>query len=174
MKDRRKTMRLSPDEDRLLRHVYTQFLIPIDQYAQRPKKEAEFVGRWNDLSGRSDPAGDVIHYMKTKRKSKQWVTFDGGHQRLACPGEDLLSSEEWAALLDIYQDMNTPSDHFAHDDELADELASRFIDRAGRYVPGRELFALLMALRKRGMLPKVRSESDDDRGIGFGDIGMVG
>ena len=44
----------------------------------------------------------IHHYMMTKRKNGQWVTFDGAHNRLPTLTEDSLSAEEWSYLQSIY------------------------------------------------------------------------
>ena len=172
----RRAIRLLPDEDQLLRHLYTEFKIPSDQYERRPQDLERFVTVWNDLSGRSDAPGEVLHYIITQRKQKEknWPTFNGKHKRLTAMPDDFLSPGEWAALKTVYRDVVMPlgigSDNLAYDDQLAAQVAREFFKLTGRSVPGRLLFAALMAKRKRGewdTLPK-------KDGRGFGDINAIG
>src|SRR4051812_44404072 len=98
MAKRRKSIRLSPDEHDALSQLYTVFGIPSDQYAKRPDDLGRFVNHWRNLTERSDSSGELMHYIKSRRKKGRWVTFDGKHERLQANSEEALTIEQWAAL----------------------------------------------------------------------------
>ena len=178
MAKRKKSIRLRPDEDSLLRQVYLSEGIPSDQYAKRPPGDlARFIRRWNTLSERTDSSEEVQHYIKTKRKNKQWVTFEGNHKRSEAIPEDILASDQWATLNTIYEETciarGLGSDNIDYDEGLAKEFSQSFARLTGLIFPGRYLLAILMHKRKRGDLPTIgdKEDSRDRRSdIGFGDI----
>ena len=173
----RKSIRLSPEADHLLRRVYLEFGIPIDQFSRRPEDLDRFVTHWNSLSGRADSPEDLLHYMRTKRKKHKWVTFEGKHQRFAALPDDVLTPEEWAHLTSIYENecvsRNLGADNIDHDEVLAERVSRAFADLTGRILPGRYLLAILMAKRKRGNLPTIRDNGDRGPDIGFRDIDEI-
>jgi hypothetical protein len=99
---------------------------------------ARFVTMWNGLSGRSDNAGDPLHYIVTQRKQGLWVTFGGTYQRLHTMPEDFLSPEEWVALEVVYEEtlvaLNVGSDNLGFDEQLAARVSDDFFRRTGRVV----------------------------------------
>jgi hypothetical protein len=98
----RKSIRLSPDEDDLLRQRYLARRIPIDQYEKRPDDLDSFVAEWCRLSERNDSPGEVLGYMRGKRKHKKWPTLDGEHQRCPSIPEGVLTEDQWAHLEAVY------------------------------------------------------------------------
>lgn len=180
---RRKSIRMSLEADDLLRRLYLEVGIPIDQYARRPEDLDRFVQRWNSFSGRADSPDDVLHYMRTKRKKHKWVTFDGGHKRIAALPDDVLTPEQWAHLNSVYEVEcvfhDIGSDSIDHDEALASRISRAFASLTDLVLPGRYLMAILMTKRKRGDLPTIRDshegQDNHDRGpnIGFGDIDEI-
>jgi hypothetical protein len=172
MRERRRSIRLLDHEDRLLRRLYLAARIPIDQYEKRPEDLAEFHRVWRRHSQRNDSPGELIHYMRTKRKNSQWVTFDGKHQKYSLVAWRFTPDEIDTAIA-IYEQLlastGRGSDNFAYDEGLSDKLSAEFAKRAGRVVPGLIISAVIAAVRKRGNLPRVDGKPHD-REIGFGDI----
>ena len=179
----RKTIPLSTHEVELLKELYLQKGIPSDQYAKRPVDLAEFIAQWNAMSERNDTAGEVLHYIKSKRRHKLWPTFGGMHQRMAEWQDGVLYPAEWEALRAVYEAKLVPlgmgSDNLAYDEALAKQCAQEFARLTGRIVSGQTLLALIMAKRKRGdwiTLSKLNHEahkSGDTPSIGFGDIDQI-
>ncbi len=66
---KRRSLQLQPHDDTLLRTLYREFNITIDQYPQRPEDLTRFVQSWNNLSSRDDTAQDILHYMISKKKN---------------------------------------------------------------------------------------------------------
>lgn len=171
MKQNRRCIRLSPDENNLLRTLHKQSGVPDGQFPQRPSFWREFTDTWNEATGRNDSPEELLHYIVTQRKQAKWFRFDGDYERLATPSFDLLSDEEWKVVETIYVDMGHAADNFLYDGELRSELLARFIQRTGRHIPDLVFSAALIARRKRGWLPK--TESRDHNSIGFSDLDDV-
>jgi len=55
---------------RLSGRFIENFDIPTDQYPQRPEDLIRLLKSWNSLTGRSESAPDVLHYMITRRKKE--------------------------------------------------------------------------------------------------------
>jgi len=159
----------------LLSHLYLEFGYPSDQYKRRPKELNRFVRTWNELADRHDAPSEVLHYIVTKRKNDEWVTFDGKHKRLQSMPDDFLTPEQWGFLQEAYTEVlvqrNLGSDNLAFFPDLAKEIGRAFAVRSGRVVLPALLFAAIEAKRKRGewiKLPGTR-----DKGIDFGDADQV-
>ena len=153
---KRKTIRISGYERRLLVKMYLRRRIPIDQFEDRPGELNDLVVEWNELTRRTDAAGEIHHYMRNERKCGRWVRLDGNHERT--PPQRFMSAEETACLVAIYQvnvaDNSAGSDSIAYDAETANLIAKEFAGMTGRIVPAHHLVAKLTALRKRSLLPK--------------------
>mgnify|MGYP000154711845 FL=1 len=54
MNARRKSIRLSPDEDALLRTLHRQSGVPDGQFPQRPRFWQQFTNVWNEATDRHD------------------------------------------------------------------------------------------------------------------------
>jgi hypothetical protein len=173
MTTRRKSLRLVDHERELLVKLYLRWRIPVDQFEKRPRELAAFTGEWSTLSGRSDLATDVLHYMRTRRKRGLWVRFDGDHE--AGPPCLDLSAEETEILVAIYTEvtaLRSGSDEIGYDAEVQSLIAKEFAAETGRVVPVHELVAKLTALRKRGLLPP--KDPHADGGVeGFTDMDKV-
>jgi hypothetical protein len=170
---RRKSIKLQPHEDHMLRLHHRNSRVPVDQWAQRPKFLSRFTNEWNDLSGRHDTGDEVRHYIITKRKNHKWFTFGDDYDRLRSPGEESFAPEEWEALRVSYIEMNVGRDQFAADANLRDELAEKFHVRTGRYVSGERLYAAAMAQQKHKTNGWPLVDSKRKKGLGFGDIDAI-
>lgn len=170
MPSRRKTIPLLPHEHAALKELYLVYRIPIDQYEQRPVDLRDFVEDWRAQTGRSDLAGELIHYMKAKRKQGKWVRLDGRH-KTAPPPSLCLTAEQTETLVEIYEEHVIATGHcsdvLSENEELADLVAKEFAHRTRRRVPTAVLVARLTALRKRGLLPVVGTREEN---LGFRDI----
>lgn len=177
MATRRKSIRLRPDEDDLLRQRYLARRIPVDQYEKRPDELAGFVAEWNRLGERDDSTSDVLHYMRNKRKCGKWPTLEGEHRRSPAVPEDVLTEEQWSHLESSYATTcmarGLGSDAISHDEDLAKNFANDFAGRTGLIRDPRYLLTLLMQRRKRKLLPKVRDVQPRLPNIGFGDIDEI-
>src|SRR5260370_14824303 len=74
----RQSLRLLPHEDEVLRTLYRDYNIPTDQFPQRPDDLIRLVTTWNNLTGRTEAAPDVLHYMVTRREKGQWERLGRG------------------------------------------------------------------------------------------------
>ena len=172
MATRRKSITLYEHERRQLIEQYLRWQIPIDQFESRPSDLQAFVEEWQQQSGRKDSAGELIHYMRTKRKCGLWVRLEENCQPV--PSAPVLSAEETEALVKIFYcnvtALESGSDVLAYDEETAALIAKEFSSEVGRVVPAHVLVTKLTALRKRGLLPKVGNRRVTEKDIGFSDI----
>lgn len=169
MGKRKKSIRVPDYQCDLLQHLYLEFGIPSDQYKRRPKERAQFTTRWNDLSERNDSPEDLLHFIVTRRKNKQWVTFGGTHKRLESMPDDFLSRKEWKqlemAFVNVVSSKGKGSDNLVFDTNLSKELAKAFALLSGRIINAGLLTAAIEAKRKRGewvTLPKNADRGFDD------------
>ena len=152
---RTKTLTLQPDEDALLRARYLHYQIPSDQYSRRPDELRLFLRDWNALSGRHDKEGELLHYIKTKRKNKQWVTFEGEHKKQPRVPLPPLDDSHRPAFDEIYTQLNAASDHYPYNPQLAKRFAQFFHSRTGLQLSVKEVQILMLDRRKQGLLPKL-------------------
>ena len=176
MKQRQKSIRVNKSDRQALIALYCEHAIPIDQYDERRDELRELCDQWHALTGRQDAPTDVLHYMRTQRKNGRWVRLDGNHVKR--PQHDEMSADDTELLVAIYREhassIELGSDAIGYDDEIADLIAKEFSAEAGRVVPASILVATLVALRKRGLLPKIEKHvKDADEDIGFRDIGLA-
>lgn len=173
---RHKSLQLMEHEHDLLTKLYLQRKIPIEQFEQRTTELDNLVEEWNSSTGRSDSSGEVLHYMRTKRKKGRWVRFDGAH--LPQPAAPDFSADEIEALVAIYSEdiaaMGIGSDAIGYEDELRAKLVTEFARRTGRVMAAGDLVCKLTSLRKMGLLPKaadVPQVKPED--VGFEDINQA-
>lgn len=174
----RKTIDLSPDEERLLSTMYYEANVPRDQYPRRPGFLRRFAGVWNEATGRSDSGEELLHWIMTrckrpKGRAGRLEALGEGHKRMQSPGQDVLTPEQWEALEEIYRAINIGSDNYLFDADLRKQLVQQFLEQTGVHVPDTTLVAALIARRKDGFLSHI-CPIDEDRDLGFRDIDDVG
>ena len=153
----RKCIRLSIDQDQVLRSLHRDSGIPDGQFVQRPRFWISFTQLWNDATGRSDSPEEVLHYIMTKRKKGKWFRFGTEHEKLPNPEPDLFSVEQWAILDDIYKELGIGADNFLFDSGQRDEMFRRFVARTDVQISPLLFSAAIVARRKAGNLPKTES-----------------
>lgn len=177
-----KPIRLSRDEDRLLRSLYVQLRIPRDQFKKRPQ-DADFLERaWHNLSGRSDPWQELVRYMQNQQKAKErliargeepWPVFDGNHKR-APALTSMLDDADMEALKSAYEQTVLPlalgTDAVMWNDEVVSSLEREFARLAGKRIPGLILVAVAEEKRKRKLWFRVSKRQD---GFDFGSLDDV-
>jgi len=174
VKAKRKSIRLTFEEDQLLRTLHRQSGVPDGQFPQRPKFWRQFTNAWNAATGRTDTPEDVLHYIMTKRKKALWFRFGADHKPLPVPEPNTLTAEQWEVVDAIYVETGVGADNFLVDRDLRSELLKRFMARTGVHIPELLFTAALIARRKGGWLPKVPHTPGPDTDVGFGDIDQVG
>jgi hypothetical protein len=164
------SLRLAPDERDLLKHLYLRYKIPSDQYDRRPGDLRQFVREWNALSGRQDSGADLLHYIKTQRKQKLWVTFEEGDY-LRQPFVELpdLSPEEWGVFDRLYKERNVASDNYSYSPTMVKQFAARLSGELRRTISPKDLLIMVIDRRKDGLLPLLEKPVD----MGFGDLDLV-
>ena len=169
---KRRSLRLQPNEDELLRTLYRDFNIPTDQYPQRPNDLVLLVDTWNNLTGRSECAPDVLHYMITRRKKKQWERLGRDAGKDFTPVMISFTKDELAHLDAIHEELQIASDNYVLNSDAADRLQQEFARRAGRIVPSMILAAAMIGRRKAGALATLKPKSTD-QDVLFSDIDKV-
>jgi len=178
MAKRRKSIRLSPDEDQLLRTLHRQSGIPDGQFPQRPRFWTRFTEVWNEATGRNDSPEEILHYIMTRRKRPmgrpgRWEPFGSDYERLRTPEPSLLTGEQWEVVDALYVEMGLGADNFLIDTDARAELLKRFAARTGEHLSDLLFVAAMIARRKGARLPKIGQSSDGEGDVGFGDIDEV-
>lgn len=173
---RRTKIQLTKTEDSVLRDLYRHFRVPDGQFLKRPSFAQHFLDVWNAATGRDDTLGEVLHYIATLRKKKQWVTLDGDHLKMpAGQGQVQLPAEACEIIDAEYSAMGIGSDNFSYEIDLVDRIHSKLILELGFHLPRHVLVTAIIDRRKAGDLPKSRGDGPDPDGdIGFSDIDEVG
>lgn len=161
--------KLNADEENMLKLLYVRANIPTDQYKRRPAELQKLADGFNSLTERNDNPDDLLHFMVTRRKAKKWPTLGAKHKKLQSISLDILTSDEWNILEQIYLDINKGSDNYAYNAELRSELSHKFAVATGRVVAERTLCAVLETKRKEGSLPKISNRP----AIPFADMDSV-
>jgi hypothetical protein len=171
---KRKSIKILPGEKRLLETLYLTRRTSIEQYEELPDELRSLTNEWNDQTGRNDLPGDVLHYMRSRRKHSDWPRLEGAQRK--SPVHRKFTADETEILVDIYREhvlpMDLGSDAIGYNDEIANLIEREFRMRAGRRVPGHELNAKLTRLRKRGLLPKLGKQGSGNDG-GFQDFDAI-
>ncbi len=171
----KQSLRLQPEDDKLLRTLYKQFGVTSDNFPQFPEALQEFVQTWNNLTGRQDSPSDLLHYIFTKRKKGKWIKLGRSPKSQYTPSTNIacrFGEGDWKQLDEIYEEFQVASDNFALDDELGQKLADEFAQRTGKIVPTLVLCAVMIRRRKDGVLTTLRPKKDDGD-LGFGDINEI-
>jgi len=167
----RTKLQLKPEEDHLLRILYKQFGITTDNFPRLPDKLEEVSDTFNGLTGRADTGPELLHYMITRRKSKQWVKL-GRKGSQSHTDEHLFSKEDWKQVDAIYEELQIPSDSFSLDGDLSKKLQDEFARRTGTIVPAMVISAAMVTRRKAGKLATLKPKSNE-ADLGFEDIDEV-
>jgi len=170
---RRKCLRLSPDEDATLKGLYRQHRVAVDRYQSRPELLTALTDEFNALTARDDSRAELLHYMRTKRKNRKWVTLDGNHRRLRTVPDNLLTPDEWSVVDEIYAELGIGSDNYAFNTDLLDAFLREFRNRTGRSIPRHQIAPALELRRKNRHLPCTQSGREDED-FGFTDLDAVG
>jgi hypothetical protein len=173
MPTKRAVLQLLAHEDELLRTLYREFGIPTDQYPQRADDLLRLVNGWNKLTGRNESAPDILHYMISRRKKKNWEKLGRSETRGTAPERLPFSPEELEQIDAIHEGLQIPSDNYAINPEAAEKLMKEFAHRTGRIVPPMILAAAMIYRRKNGNLATLKPKSDEQN-LGFADIDQVG
>jgi hypothetical protein len=173
MPTKRRLLQLLPHEDELLRTLYRQCNIPTDQYPQKPDELLHLVGMWNAFTGRNESAPDVLHFMITRRKSKNWERLGRSETKGTAPQRLSFSQEELDHIDVIHEELQIASDNYAINPDASKKLQEEFARRTGRIVPPMILSAAMIYRRKNGNLARLKPKSDEQN-LGFSDIDQVG
>jgi hypothetical protein len=164
--------RLNEEEDHLLRILYKQFGVTTDNLPRVPETLESLTATFNSLTGRADSAADLLHYMMTRRKKKQWEKLGRGSQPKSESFLAKLSAADWLHIDAIYEELQIASDNFAFDEHLSKKFADEFARRSGRVVPSMILAAAVVTRRKAAKLATLKPRQTPGD-LGFADIDEV-
>jgi hypothetical protein len=163
---------MTPAEHQVLKRLYLEKQLGRDRYAQFPAELRDITDRFNGLTGRSDSANEVLHYVRTKAKQGRMGTHGDDWRRMPQVPLDLLNDREREALLAIRRDLKVAEDNIAHDCKLAREYERRFAAATGRRLPSHSLATYLLQLRKDGLLEKL-DQRHERQAKPFSDIDQI-
>lgn len=173
MSKKKKSIRLNPAEKGILIKLYLDRRIPVDPYQNRSKDLQGLTNSFNLLTERSDPPEDILHYMRTQRKSGKWPKLGSAAIKVSNRIKEFMTVEEREMLESIYIDLGKTfgkgNDSFAHEPELMRELENSFRKAAGRSVNGGQLLDVLTTMRKAGNLETLSLKKHGHREA-FGDM----
>ena len=171
--EKKKSIRLNPADREVLVTLYLDRRLAIDHYDELPKKLRNLTNAFNALTERSDPPEDILHYMRTQRKSVGWPKLGSKAIKVSKGFEEILSLEDRKILEACYTKIGKThqkgNDSFAYEPELRRELEKEFLNATGHYVHGSQLLAVLRKLRKAGNLETLKIERPGRRDA-FGDM----
>lgn len=167
-KQLKRRLPLTVDQDQGLRALYRQFDHTTDDLPRNPKVLRQLVSTFNAMTDRSDSPEDVLHYMVTLRKLKQWELLGKGSTPPASFA-DRFDADDLEAIDAIYEELQIASDNFAFDDELSKKFAREFARRRGRVIPALELAAAVVTRRKGAKLKTLKPKPSEGD-LGFNDI----
>ncbi len=163
---RRNCIRLNPIEHDTLARLYVEKRIATDRYMHRPDELRELAEAFNGLTGREDPAEDILHYIQTKRRrAGKFPKLNGSHIRLPVVLGRLVDEEHKEDLKRLYTELGHGPERFVHHHDLAVLLERRFFEETGTRQRAYVLATAMMELRKQGELPKL-----DEKNRGFDDF----
>lgn len=166
---RRKCINLNPIEHDTLARLYVARRIATDRYMHRPDDLRDLTATFNGLCDRLDTPEEILHYMQTKRRTKDaWPTLDGTHLRLPVVLGRLIDPDHVLVLIELYTEFGKGAEAFVQDRELSVALERRFYERTGVRKRGYVLATAMLELRKDGQMPKHNRHDD-----GFGDFGAA-
>jgi len=152
---KRRRLPLNSFEDGTLKWLYLVRRIPVDRYDHRPSDLRELTRDFNGLTDRQDSSDEILHYMRTMRKKRLWVRFDGNHLRLSAIIGDKVAADKVPVLCKIYSEIGLGLDNYSYYREKLTELEKCFFEETGIKCQGPILVGALTELRKAGVLPKV-------------------
>jgi hypothetical protein len=164
-----------PHERDALKKLYLKWRIPIGQFQRRPVELDAFMTEWRSLTGRTDAAGEIVHYMRNQRQQALWVTL--GDKALPAPPLAKFTADESEILVELFKKYVTAAGEGSgvldQEPEIAQNIANEFAAITGRVVAANDVTAKLTALRRRGTFPKVGrtvSHASPAAELGFTDI----
>jgi len=175
----KKSIALSPDEDRLLRIYHRQSGIPDGQFLKRPKFFKQFIDGWNQATERNDTPEEIHHYIQTRRKRPKgrpgrWEPLGDECKKLRSQSVELLSSAEWDLVDQFYAEYDVSADRLLFEKSIREEFTNLVNSMTGKQIPDIILVTAVISRRKAGLLPKINHKSPNSGISGFTDMDEVG
>ena len=166
-------MRLNADELDVLEGFYLHFAVPTDQLKRNPVVLGRIVASFNRMTGRDDSTAELLRYMINRRKNKKWPKLGDRAKKFESALGAIREVDGVGLLCAEYSRSGIPLDEYLFRPSLANDLARSFAQKVSTVFPAQTLVAALMALRKRGLLPRVAEEKTTRVAEPFADIHVV-
>lgn len=151
-------------EKPLLEAIYDEYGVATDQLRRQPQILRRITDAFNRIASRDFEPRELLRYMINRRKAGDWIRL-GGRARRFPPLYFALPEQQVERLKQIYLSLDLPSDEFLFRPREMARLSDLFFAATGRRVAGATLVGLIVARRKRGEWPTIRTA--------FGDIGDI-
>lgn len=168
----RRALQLSADEKEALKMLYVAVGVTTDNLPRVPDILQALADDFNALTDRNDSKEDLLHYMITRRKKKDWPKIGRGKQPEDAGMVLDLDVEDWQHIDAIYEELQIPSDNFAFDEQLATKFAHEVAKRTTKVLPPMLLAAAIVTRRKRARLATLKPRPSDND-LAFRDIDEV-
>jgi hypothetical protein len=168
----KQSLRLNAEEKKALEMLYIEVGVTTDNLPRVPYVLKALVDDFNALTDRNDSKEDILHYMMTRRKKKDWPKIGRGKQPDEVHDAVKLNAEDWPHVDAIYEELQIASDNFACDERLSKKFAREFAKRTGKVIPPMLLAAAVICRRKSARLATLKPRSTPDD-LGFRDIDKV-
>jgi hypothetical protein len=147
-------------EKPLLEAIYSYHGVALDQLKRVPQVLRMITNTFNRVASRSYEPSLLHRYMVNRRKGTDWVRL-GAKARKFENLYNFLPEHEVTILKSVYLSLDLPSDEFLFIPSRMLELAHRFAAISRRRVAGQVLLGVIVARRKRGEWPKIRTAWGD-------------
>ena len=170
-------MKLNPEDKSCLEGLSLHYAIPTDQLRRNPVVLGRIRATFNRMTSHDADATDLLRYMINRRKSKEWPTLGDRAKRFPPALAEIREICGTDVVVKVYKRRGIALDEYLCTASLAREFSHEVSVAAGRAIAPATLVAGAMALRKRGLLPRVASEQAQTKSRKpagrFSDIGEV-
>ena len=154
-------MKLNPDDKEVLEGLYVHFAVATDQLRRNPVVLGRIRAAFNRMTDRDDGAAELLRYMINQRKNKNWPKLGDRAKKFEPALRAIREIDGVFTLCGAYERRGIPLDEYLFRPELGRDLSQRFGRLTSRVFPAQLLVAALMQLRKRGLLPCVYAEQQE-------------
>jgi hypothetical protein len=155
-----------------LEKLYVSYHVPTDQLRRCPEVLWAIADGFERITSRRIDSGTLLRYMLNRRKDSDWPTLGAKAKRFNTSLLDLLPAGFVDTLKRIYLVIDIPLDEYLFRRKLVAELERRYTAETHTVETGDVLVAVMMAFRKRGLLPTIR-EATPEKLRPFDDIKEV-
>lgn len=163
---------LDVTEKAVLEGQYTSYRVATDQLRRCPEVMRAIADGFERITSRRIDAGTLLRYMLNRRKEADWPRLGAKAKRFSTSMLDLLPGALVEVLKQIYVAIDIPLDEYLFRRKLVAEIERQYAARTRLSESGDVLVAVMIAYRKRGLLPTIR-EATPEKLRPFADIEEV-